>query len=329
MKKRLLAGLLSFTMLTAQVLPVVAADDADVTVSEDVYAEEETEEAAEETELYDIELEEEEVGDVDDLEEGEYFYDIAASEDDVIIDEYSVDMDVPSYIFTDDSSEKVIIANATIQGNAYDLSTTVVYDTKISYRARKIKPYEDLGARVTSSGLNNLVQELATGSGDISSIIQWKFKAKKNVNAASDSFFTVKASVNKSLAKNAGITGKSLKTLNKAVKAFNKAAKAKTSRLGFMIVPINVDQMRAEKGITAVGKYTGWFFATEFAGYSHMRGRLEPDQPDSVSSSTYKNWTKLSKKDFKVKKVKGQAKTYNVEPKGKNFYGNSYTIKFN
>ena len=62
MKKRLLAALLSLTMLTAQVLPVVAVDDADVTVSENFSAEEETEEAVdetvEETGLYDIELEE-------------------------------------------------------------------------------------------------------------------------------------------------------------------------------------------------------------------------------------------------------------------------------
>lgn len=41
-------------------------------------------------------------------------------------------------------------------------------------------------------------------------------------------------------------------------------------------------------------------YLTGTAGYSHMRDRLEPDQPESVSSSTYKNWSKLSKKNFKV-----------------------------
>ena len=162
-EKRLLACLLSFTMLTSQVLPVVAADDADVTVSENVTAEEETEE----TGSYDIELEEEEAGDADDAEEGEFFYDIAAEDEDVIADEYSIDNDIPSYIYVGDTRKAIIPASVTIQGTTYDLNTTVEYESRISYRARKIKPYEDLGAVVTSSGLNDMVQELASGGGDI------------------------------------------------------------------------------------------------------------------------------------------------------------------
>ena len=83
MKKRLLAALLSFTMLTAQVLPVIAADDADVAVSADAAAEEETGDSVSadepvfiETDAIETEYEEDALSEA----EGEISYDLAEIE---------------------------------------------------------------------------------------------------------------------------------------------------------------------------------------------------------------------------------------------------------
>ena len=312
MKKRLLAALLSFTMFTAQVLPVTAADDADVTVSADVFAEEETEadDSADETGIYETDAEEIgiEEGAVSEAE-GEISYDLAeiAVSEDIDAEEAEITGSTASHISVGEWATYMydtgVDDGIEIDGTYYVPVTIIKYRKEISYRGRKIKPAEDLEAVIEASGLQALAEALVTTSVEginPKDVIKVKFTAKKNQNVYDDSYFTSKFSVDTKLAKKLGIKGKSLKILKKYTKKLNKVAKSKENRIHFSITALDVNQLVAEGCFTGIGKYSGWLTKT-FNGFSHFRARLDDTQPESVSDSTYKKWTKLSKKDFTVK----------------------------
>ncbi len=252
MKKKLLAGLLSFTVLTAQMLPVIAADDADVVVSENAVVVEETEEEAgqeaeaepqvveEAVDTVEIELGEDDEEIV--LGEGEEIrYEVATAEDlktllngeDVVTDEDAID-EAGAFIKIGNRTTASIVADPVeIAGTTYNLDIKLSYYSAISYRGRKIKAVDDekesLRAEASSASLEKLAMSL-TGASNAAGLITWKYSAKKNTNANSGSYFTVQAKLNKTVAKSIGLKGKALKNFNKGLKKVNKAAKAKENR---------------------------------------------------------------------------------------------------
>lgn len=316
MKKKLLAGLLSFTVLTAQMLPVIAADDADVVVSENAVVEDE-----EEAEVV----------------EGEEFFDFAQHEtslQDVEIGEIELDEASSSYIYVGAPAKYTytVTDNVEFNGKVYNSSTTIAYNSKISYRAKKIKADLDLGAAVSASGLYAMVNDLTTVSGTgitAKDVITVKFSAKKNKNANSGSYFTTKFSVKSKNAKALGIKGKSLKALKKAVKQLNKVAKAKENRVSFTITAIDANLLWDNYQLIGIGTYRGFFIGT-FQGFSHFRARLLDTQPDTIDSKTLSKWSKVTKSDLKVTKIgkEGGYIYYTVTPQGKNFYGNPFVMRF-
>ncbi|MBR6256708.1 MAG: hypothetical protein IKR23_04945 [Lachnospiraceae bacterium] len=340
MKKKLLAGLLSFTMLTGQMLPVVAADDADVTVSEDaVIAEEETEAEAAEEETAEEAVEVEEIGspiayeeevvseeDGEEVSEYSAYYLVKVGEDgaveDVDVEDAALDQAAANHIYAVERvGHKVDASTFDVNGTSVVVDATFSYYGYISYRAKKIKPVEDLEVKVESSGLYSVAQALATpGTAVSQDLFKWKYSAKKNEKANSGSYFTVKASVNSKVAKQMGIKGKSLKTLKKAVKQFNKVAKK--DQIPFIIDPVNFDYMASngyaivvEKGI--ITRRFGMIISRKFTGIE-LRCRIKPEQPESVTDSTLKKWTKPSKKDITIKKVEG--KTYSITINNLNYW---------
>ncbi|MBR6256709.1 MAG: hypothetical protein IKR23_04950 [Lachnospiraceae bacterium] len=341
MKKRLLAALLSFTMLTAQVLPVIAADDADVAVSADAAAEEETGDSVSadepvfiETDAIETEYEEDALSEA----EGEISYDLAEIEvsEDTEAEEAEITGSTASHISVGEWATYMydtgVDDGIEIDGTYYVPVTIIKYRKDISYRGRKIKPAEDLEAVIEASGLQALAEALVTTPVEginPKDVIKVKFTAKKNQNVYDDSYFTSKFSVDTKLAKKLGIKGKSLKILKKYTKKLNKVAKSKENRIHFSIEALDAKKLVDEKCFTGIGKYSGWFSKT-FNGFSHFRARLDDDQPESVSDSTYKKWTKLSKKDFTVKKINKDSSYvyYSVTPNGKNFTGKEFTMKF-
>lgn len=341
MKKKLLAGLLSFTMLTGHIMPVVAADDADVTVSEDVIAGEETEESISADEADFIEQTGEEAGseeDVDAQAYGEVYYASAEMEapEDTEAAEAETAGASASHIYTGEWDGFMYDVGTEggieIDGTNYVPLTVIQYRKEISYRGRKIKPAEDLEAQIGGSGLVALAEALVTtpvDGLDPKDVIKVKFTAKKNINVNDGSYFTSKFSVDTKLAKKLGIKGKSLKILKKHTKWLNKVAAEKKNRIPFSITAIDANKLKDEGCLDGRGKYSGWFTRT-FNGFSHFRARLDESQPESVNDSTYKQWTKLSKKDFTVKKVDKDETFvyYTVTPNGKNFTGQTFKMKF-
>ena len=322
MKKRLLAGLLSFAMLTGYIMPVVAADDADVTVSGDVVAGEETE------------FEEDTVAEA----EGEISYDLAEIEvsEDIEAAEAETAEAEDSYIYVGDWATYMydvgVDDGIEINGTYYVPVTIIKYRSEISYRGRKIKPAEDLEAVIDASGLQAMAGALVTTPVegiDPNDVIKVKFTAKKNKNVYDDSYFTSKFSVDTKLAKKLGIKGKSLKTLKKYTKKLNKVAKSKENRIRFNITAVDANRLVADECFWGVGKYSGLFTRT-FNGFSHFRARLDDTQPESVSDTTYKQWTKILKSDFTVIKENKDSVYiyYTVTPNEKNFTGHKFTMKF-
>ena len=355
MKKRLLAGLLSFTMLTAEVLPVIAADDA--VVSENVVVEEDA--AEEEAEFKEADLTEEEQAIFDSLEPGES-YEVFDGENTIT---YSIepvelvkadvqDQAVPevgeeeefqyaattfSYIYA--RNEKTATLNAgtyEVNGSVYNVNAAIAYYSNISYRAKKIKP-EKLNIHVTKSGLYDIASALAIPGTYSSDVIKWKFTMKNNktvnykANPKKDGYFTVKASVNTKIAKQMGIKGKTLTKLKKAVKQFNKVAKTVECRIPYTIDPVNVDVVFSDPdqflfGDLIITYQNSWGLTwTENKG-RQFRIRMDEDQPYSITGKTYKKWTKPASSDIKIKKgnvvaPNGRTYKYTVTPQFKNFVG--------
>ena len=351
MKKKLLAGLLSFTVLTAQMLPVIAADDADVVVSENAVVVEETEEEAESVSedvaedttdivfevgeevsidafsdcvLLNEEVVSEENGEA--VVESEYL--LNSINTDIVVDGSDlVDaMAVPGYIYEDDKRTEVISPDLFNDGTReVNLNTSVSYFHEINYRGNKIKPVDQLGATVVSSGLYDYAKVLMTTGTFNSDVIKWTMTPKKNKVASADAYFTVKASVKGKIAKQMGIKGKDLKNLKKAVKLFNKTAK--TRHLMFVIEPIFFDAMMSSPDdymamtIHILTRYIGGMpISSEITGIS-IRCLTRPEQVDQYAKR-FKKWTKPSKADVTVKKQAD--KSYTITANCKNYY--SYGI---
>ena len=354
MKKRLLAGLLSFTMLTGQMLPVVAADDADVTVSGDaVYVEEETDGV--ETVYVDGDFEIEDNIDFTKeyvVEDGEYTYvynmepidsvaiaenGYASSEfpEDFVVEEGDLQNAAASHIRLEGAKSETIEAGVfEANGELYNISTSIIYNSMISYRGRKIKAYDDkkvgLNATVTNSGLYNLAASLSTSGTVNADIIKWKFTTKKNKDANSNSYFTVKASVSSKIAKQFGIKGKALKTLKKAVKQFNKTAK--TNKLYFYINPVNLDYLWDYRDYYSFFKLT----KSVYSGFRlisrtetvELRVRIDESQPVSITKYTVKKWSKPSKKEVSIVKEAG-TNIYDITPLTGNYTGTPVRFRLN
>lgn len=209
MKKKLLTGLLTITMLFGQILPVMASDDTDISVSEDVITEDETD--IQETEL---------VNETDDSDLSEYIIEET--------EEY-----VPGEADTDDARKNVrrltygqIVANpVTINGKVYNLYADVAYYAQVLYTGKKIKPVANLLAEARSTDLDSLAMEL-TGAKDVTGLLKWTYTAKKNKKCSDKAYFKVKVSVKSKVAKSIGLKGKALRNFKKGLKKINKAAKS-------------------------------------------------------------------------------------------------------
>lgn len=350
MKKKLLAGLLSFTVLTAQMLPVIAADDADVVVSENAVVVEETEEEAGQEAEAEPQVVEEAVDDVeielgeDDEEivlgEGEEIrYEVATAEDlktllngeDVVIDEDAID-EAGAFIKIGNRTTASIVADPVeIAGTTYNLDIKLSYYGAISYRGRKIKAVDDakdsLNAQASSASLEKLAMDL-TGASNAAGLITWKYSAKKNTNANSGSYFTVQAKVNKTVAKSIGLKGKALKNFNKGLKKVNKAAKAKENRQYFTITPISTDDMQlGADWVPIVTIYTRWGIEVS-RKFSHIRIRTENSMPADPNNNGWKKWKKISNKEFTktTETIEGQ-KYIVLTPKAKNITGGAIGVR--
>ncbi len=374
MKKRLLAGLLSFTMLTAEVLPVIAADDA--VVSENAVVEEDETDAeavieedatdAEEAvieedavvEEEEVELTPEEEAIFDNLEAGER-YEVKDGNNTIVYELLPVDNVLSSISVAEDTDnyqeESVYDATTTshiyatayktatltadpieINGKVYYINSTVGFNSRISYRAKKVKA-DKLNPTITSSSLYDIANALVPSGTKVSSdVIKWKFSIKKNKLANKGAYFTVKASVATKVAKQYGITGKALKVLKKAVSKFNKVAKKKENRIAFNIDAINLDPILFDSSVCQF-----WYgsITTIYSngGISvrkiptHIRLRLDESQPEVATKYNYTKWTKPSKKDVKLVKLKDSEAElygywhYQVTPMNKNYTGTPYT----
>ncbi len=222
------------------------------------------------------------------------------------------------------TSSTVNYGTTNVNGVEMPLTANIRYKNTISYRARKINPKNDLLADVTSSSLIDIAKSLSAMPGSVTKdVISWKYTAKKNKNANSGSYFTVKAVVaGKAITNSQGISGKNLKALKKAVSAFNKNAKKTENRIYFNITPVNAWEL-ANNGnmipIVTVNRFTG-----AFVKMSHIRVWLEDTPAPSTSNNGWKNWKKLSKKDIKVKKRAGTRRTYDIIPSQKNVIGPNF-----
>ncbi len=116
-----------------------------------------------------------------------------------------------------------------INGKSCDPAAEISYYRRVLYSGKKIKADRDLQAKVSCPALEELAKDLS-GAADASGLLRFKYSAKKNKKCGADSYFTVRASLNRSAAKNMGLRGKALKSFNKALKAFNKAAKSEKMR---------------------------------------------------------------------------------------------------
>ena len=388
MKKKLLAFVLSAMMLTESVLPVVAADDVDVVVSEnaaeevteDAVAEEEaaTEETAAEEVTEDVVEEEpvfeEALTEIDDTVKPYAYEEIVISEKDgeKIAEGYSYYLmrfneDGTSEILSaddiDDIEEDFVSESATphiysnnakshrieadpfeIDGKTFPLNAIVTYNYNISYREKAVKAVDHLNANVsTSSGLYSIANSLSTAGNVSQDIFKWKYTMKKNKAANSESYFTVKASVNTKVAKKQfGITGKSLSKLKKAVRSFNKAAKK--DHIMFNIDQVDFDKMAMAGYAVVVEKCHitycfGIVTSRKFTGFE-LKCKIRPDQPEPDTAfdkngapikKIYNKLTKLkNKKEISLDKVDNRhykltilnknfksTKVYNLEVQGR------------
>ena len=339
MKKKLLAFVLSAMMLTESVLPVVAADDVDVVVSEnaaeevteDAVAEEEaaTEETAAEEQSEEAVVEETAEIEATEAEEtaaeeqeAEVPYEVISDsevlmgpvmviigdESEDVADEESEDVSVNGEHIKVGNRKEININNAgsiEIEGKTYNVYAKGSYSSYISYRARKIKPDVDLSATINNSSLYDIARALTTTGSYTNDVITWKFPAKKNKNAGTEACFNVKAAVNTNVAKSLGIKGKSLSKLKKAVKMLNKVSMKKDAKYYFEIGKINVSVLMAKNAdqtddLFAWGTYSKSWFSATFSSLKSVWVRLEPDQPKTVDEYSYKSWTKIKKSDFKI-----------------------------
>ena len=191
--KKLLTCLLTVMMLAGQILPVMASEDMDVSVSENVITEEETTEFTEFT---------------------------TAENDDALKNVRRLTYGL------------VIAKPITINDKIYNLHADIAYYAQVLYTGKKIKPLTQLFANAASPDLEELAMDL-TGAKDASGLIKWTYTAKKNKKCSDKAYFTVKASVKKSVRKSIGLKGKALRKFNKGLKQLNKAAKS--VKFGFMI----------------------------------------------------------------------------------------------
>lgn len=356
MKKKLLALILSAAMLTESVLPVVAADDVEVTasenaaeevaeeVAEDVVAEEEPEaEEAEETAAEEVaETTEDEAGVKTDyvvISESEVMAGPVAvlfgTEDEAVQESEDVTAAGDNAVVGAAKTTSIDAGTITINDKNYSVNATIKYYSSISYRCRKIKPDKDLGATVTGSGLYNIARDLTTTGTFTPDVITWKMPAKKNTNAGTEASFNLKASVNSKVAKQLGIKGKSLSKLKKAVKQFNKVSTKKDAKNYFEITKINLARVYEKKEYFAWAHYVGWI-TYKFSSFKSLWVRLEPDQPKSVDEKTFKQLTKVKKSDFKITinkdfHIDGYSRAFvaiTLTPKDKNFTGVPVTLIF-
>ncbi len=206
MRKKLLAGLLSFVLMTGYIQPVLATED--VTVSENEYAGE------------DVDVIEEEIA-----EDDEAFEEVAISEEDSLTEEYAAAGAEASKENVRKITYAYIVADPyAIDEKSYDLIANVSYYRVVKHSGKKIKADKDLFAEVKSDELEPLAKALS-GASDASGLLKWKFSAKKNKKCSDKAYFIVKASVKKSVAKSMGLKGKKLNKFNKSLSKFNKAAK--------------------------------------------------------------------------------------------------------
>ncbi|MCR5119670.1 MAG: hypothetical protein K6B44_08640 [Lachnospiraceae bacterium] len=201
-----------------------------------------------------------------------------------------------------------------MDGNPVSLDTTIEYNSAINYRSRKIKAKEDLSARVSKSGLYDVARSLSPTGNISEEIISWKMTAKKNKNAGTAAYFTVKASVKKSVAKSFGITGKSLKKLKKAVKIFNKAAKKQ--KAFFIIDPLVLDYCPLWLDVYGYTRF-GLITITKVKLHAPMEEGQE-NYPESMMGK----WPVISSKDYKAKKQGGFSWKVTITAKQKNVIGN-------
>ncbi|MCR5250067.1 MAG: hypothetical protein K6E50_05620 [Lachnospiraceae bacterium] len=358
MKKRILAGLLTFTMAVGQFMPVVAAgEDTEVVISAEETTEESSEEAAEAAEdaesdalvvdLATLSLEEREqlgelveskvISDQNGEKVVENVYELNVVFEGGLPDaaEYADGLyvedpetlqasSIPPYIGVGTPLTQNVATAATFscdQGT-FNLGTKVYYYTHINYRGKKVKPVDDLGATVTESGLYAMAEKLSGLSTVPHDLIKWKLTPKKNTKANGGAYFTIKASVNGKVAKSIGITKKTLTTYKKAVKEFNKAVKG--FQFTFTIDPVNFDYMMSDWT-----RYTSWtmHFVDYYLGnvyqYTEVVGPrvkcwIRPDQDPYIT----RKWTKPSAKDVSIKK--NTDKKFRVTANNLNYGSNGY-----
>ena len=197
MKKRLLAAMLSLTMLFGQLMPVMAGDDADAAVSEEAVTEEETQDK-----------ETSPAGEVEDVDIEEAGY-VALP----------AGVNVKTVLYNHIVGKPVKINNVDYNFNAY-----VSYYGKIQYlgKGKKVKPAEHLEAEVYVTNLDELVWDV-TGQ-DAKGLIDWKFTGYKNTKIGNKAYFKAKAVINKDVKKALGLKGKPLKYIKKGISNINKAA---------------------------------------------------------------------------------------------------------
>ena len=339
MKKRVLALMMSAVMLLGETLPVMAIEDT-VAVSEDEITsevidadvEDESEVVAYETK--DVIVEEAPAAETAAVEE------VAAATEEINIEDIEGDefdcvslFDNYEVSGTPEAGSLSLIhkdfTNKTITGGSfeadkpYNLDTTIAYRAGINYRARKIKPVEDLEVQATKSGLFDLAKDLTTTGSFTTEVITFKTKAKNNKNATSDAYFTVSAKVNKTVAKNLGIKGKPLKTLKKACKAFSKSAK--TTKLTFEIIQNPIELLDAYNDIVPISTCNKWTGA--YIKYKELRVRLDDGKQEAMPSNTrkwsgWKKWYKIPKSEYSYEIIKRDGKVFiKVTGKGKNYTG--------
>ncbi len=307
-------------MLTAEVLPVIAADDA--VVSENAVN---GEDAAEEEEFIDPDaLTPEEQAIINNLEPGES-YEVKDGEDtivyerqpvivttrigDQIVSYSDIDRDeavlgdkYDDFIYAKDYQTVTLSADPIeINGSIFPVNVTVGYNSRISYRAKAVKE-DKVCPTISGSGLYDIANVLSPAGTEVSpDVIKWKFTFKNNKLANKGAYFTVKASVDTKIAKQYGITGKTLKTLKKAVSRFNKMTGKKANRIPFTIDPYFLMHYECIFGVRKAIIYPEGEKVLKRYPFE-IRCRLDESQPVTYNSEViYKEWTKPSKSDVKIK----------------------------
>ncbi len=349
-RKRVLALLMSAVMLTGEAMTVFAQEDASVAVSENEAVSEDAEavdEAAapEETAVAEETAAAEETAVSEEsaaVEEVVVAEGSAAEASEPAVDEViEVSEEAGGFIINDDGEEVRVVPfnaaaagcddclvinettgtttvsrkNKTINAGSVDgidgtVNVTVEFNGSVEYRGRKINAEKDLSVSVKESGIYSAASKMA-GSPVSKELITWKYSATKKKEAGSPSSFTVKAKLNKKVAKSYGIGGKNLKALNKAVKALNKAAK--TDPVSFTIAPADFGRLCDNNQVQVTLMYKVFLGLKTYTGYK-MTAQLDPFKPTKK--------TKVKKTEFIVEKDTYMGKrVYWFTPAGKNFTG--------